>query len=79
MTAEDFLDSVCDALGREPGSLTRNDSPESVEEWDSLGHLAIIDVIDEKLGIDVGAEDMLDFQSIGQLLERLKSLNAFGD
>ncbi|HUT90262.1 MAG TPA: acyl carrier protein [Thermoguttaceae bacterium] len=79
MTVTQFLDVVCEALGREPGSLLLDDTPQSVEQWDSIGHLSIISTVDEALGVEVDDEEMRTFTSIRELTDRLIAKNAFED
>ncbi len=66
-------------LGRSPGSLSEADTPTSVEEWDSIGHLSIISVMDEALDVSINDEELRNFTSIRQLLERLRRRNALED
>ncbi|NQU26229.1 MAG: acyl carrier protein [Candidatus Nealsonbacteria bacterium] len=79
MKVEEFLNAVCEVLLRDPNTLSLDDTPNTVEEWDSVGHLSIIATIDEELGIPVDTEEMQNFRSIGELVERLKSKNALED
>ena len=78
MKTREFLDRVCEALGRSPGTLSEQDTPWTVEEWDSIGHLSIISTIDEVLDVSVNDEEMRNFTSIGQLLERLRARQRAG-
>ena len=79
MKTEEFLNALCDVLGREPNTLSLDDTPESVESWDSLGHLSIIGVVDEELGVSVADQEMRDFKSIRELVDRLRARNALED
>lgn len=76
MTTAEFLNEICDVLGRDPDSLTREDTPKTVKEWDSMGHLTIIATVDDLLEVSVEDEEMRNFQSIGELLDRLNSRSA---
>ena len=79
MKVKDLLDVVCEALGRDSGTLSVNDTPGTVEEWDSVGHLSIIAAIDEELGVPVDEEQMRNFSSIRELVDCLKARNALED
>jgi acyl carrier protein len=79
MKVEDFLNKICDALGKEPNTLTLDDTTETVEEWDSVGHLSIVAVMDEELGVAVDNEELLDFDSMQTLVDRLKVRGALED
>ncbi len=76
MKTEEFLNALCGALGRAPNSLSLEDTPQTVAEWDSIGHLTIIATVDELLGVPVQDERLREFTSIGELVEQLKSLEA---
>ena len=76
MRTNDFLNAICDALGRKPNSLSIDDTRETVEEWDSVGYLSIIATIDEELDVSVEEEGMRNFKSIRELIDRLKARDA---
>ena len=73
MTTEEFLNILCKVLGCPQGSLTLEDTPQSVEQWDSIGHLSVISVLHETFKISGDKRDLRSFQSIGELVDRLKS------
>ncbi|MFZ1936710.1 MAG: hypothetical protein WCB27_18135 [Thermoguttaceae bacterium] len=50
MKTNEFLDLICGALNRKPGTLALADTNKTVEQWDSLGHLMLITVV-SKLGV----------------------------
>ena len=79
MTTAEFLNEICDVLGRDPDSLSPEDTPKTIKEWDSMGHLSIIATIDDVLGVSVEDEEMRNFQSVGELLERLRLRGALED
>lgn len=73
MTTSDFLDAVCDALRRPPGTLMLDDTPQTVEEWDSVGHLSIIATVDAELGVETDTPELQMFSSLRQLVDALKA------
>ena len=79
MKVEKFLDLVCEALGVPANSLTLDDSPQTVPQWDSLGHLVIIATMERDLGVAPHDASLHNFTSIRQLVERLKALHALED
>ena len=78
-TVNEFLNEVCDSLGLDPGELKLADTPETVEEWDSVGHLSILSTVDEFLGVEIDSEEMQNFKSIQELVERLQAKGALSD
>ena len=79
VTTPQFLDAVCEALGREPGTLTLADTNKTVPQWDSLGHLSIITLIDGDLGISPDTEEFQNFTTLSGLVESLKAKGAIQD
>jgi acyl carrier protein len=79
MKSNEFIDALCGALGRPAGTLTMSDSRETIEEWDSIGHLAMISVIHESFEISEDVANLRSFQTIGELVEGLKSLQLLQD
>lgn len=76
MKIAEFLNLVCEGLGRAPDSLSLDDTRATVEEWDSIGHLAIISIIDEALHVPVDNDEMQSFGSLRELVERLQAKHA---
>ncbi|MFC2176625.1 acyl carrier protein [Bacteroidota bacterium] len=76
MKVNEFLDAICRALSREPGTLTLDDTNETVEEWDSLGHLAIISIVDSEFGVPPETEDLQTFTSLRELADVLVASGA---
>jgi acyl carrier protein len=75
----EFLDDLCAALGRDPGSLNLTDARADVPEWDSIGHLGILSAIDAELEVPVDDPDIRSFDTIGGLVDKLKGLGALED
>jgi acyl carrier protein len=74
MTTEEFLNELCSIFGRDEFSLSMSDTKESVLEWDSLGHLSIISLLHEKFPLTGDEEGLKDFDSIQELVVRLREL-----
>ena len=72
LTTEEILETVKTALelDRIP---SMEDSVESIEEWDSLGHLSMLVALDEKLnGKAAKLQELGSCQNITQLISILK-------
>jgi acyl carrier protein len=77
LKTSEFLNAVCEALELDTGSLTVQDTPETVPAWDSIGHLQIIGVIDAELNVQTDEDEELQrFASMGELVERLEARGA---
>ena len=78
MKTSDFLNVICESLGRAPNSLSLDDTPQTVQEWDSIGQLAIIASVDEIAG-GADSDDLRVFASIRQLADALKKRGILED
>ena len=79
MKVSEFLNLVCTALNRAPNSLTLDDTPQTVPEWDSVGHLSIIATIDRRLPYRMTTKDMRTYGSLADLVAKLKKHGAVED
>ena len=75
---QEFLDLIHEALEMEDDKLTLEDGVDTVEEWDSLGHLSIIAALDS-LGIDTEKDEYRSFDTIAKLVELVKMEGVIGD
>jgi acyl carrier protein len=78
MTRAAFMTTLEEILGVAQGQLQLTDTRESVPGWSSLTDVNILTVIFSELGIEA-EEDLLDYKSVGDLLDILDRLNAFSD
>ncbi|MEO6236997.1 MAG: hypothetical protein ABIQ52_08355 [Vicinamibacterales bacterium] len=76
MTKAAFVATLEEILGVGPGALQAGDTRETVPGWSSLIDVNILTVIFSDLGIEA-EEDLLDYKSVGDLLEVLDHLDAF--
>lgn len=79
MKTNELLDIVAAALGRNPGSVTLEDTPDTLEEWDSIGHLSIVSGLEQDAGITPDNDELTSFTSIKQLVETLKANGTLED
>jgi acyl carrier protein len=76
MTRTAFMTTLEEVLGVAPGGLQLTDTRQSVAGWSSLTDVTILTVIFSDLGIEA-EDDLLDYQTIGDLLAILDRRNAF--
>jgi acyl carrier protein len=78
MTSAAFLTTLEEILGVACGTLQLTDTRESVPGWSSLIDVNILTVIFSELGIEA-EEDLLEYKSIGELMDILERRSAFSD
>ena len=69
-----WLTNVLAVQGRE---LNLNDTRGSVAEWDSMGDLLLLSLLEEDHGIVVSADELAAFSSTKEILALLEKHNAF--
>lgn len=72
MTEEEFIEECCLALQVDRGSLDEESSPDTVENWDSMGWLSLIAMIDDKFNFVIEMKDLKDIKIIGDFVNLLK-------
>jgi acyl carrier protein len=78
MSRAAFLSTLEEILGVGQGQLRLTDTRETVPGWSSLTDVTILTVIFSELGIEA-EDDLLDYKSVGELLDVLDRHNAFSD
>jgi acyl carrier protein len=78
MTKDTFIATLEETLGVPPQSLRSTDTRDTVKGWSSLTDVTILTVIFSELGLEA-EEDLLDYKSVGELLEILDRRRAFAD
>lgn len=49
------------------GAIDRTTSPEVVERWDSLQHIALISRLERGFGITLTMDEMMEIRSVGDI------------
>ncbi len=60
-----------DMFDKPPASFNAETSPDSLSEWDSLGHIRLVAALEERFDLSIPPEDqveMLTFDLIGDVL-----------
>ena len=48
-----------------------------IPEWDSLAHVLLLSRIEEKFGVSLDADQALDIETVGDLMDILKELTGY--
>lgn len=49
------------------GPVTAATSPEEVERWDSLQHIALVQMLEVTFGIRLSMDEMMEIRSVGDI------------
>ena len=73
-TEQEIIGIIGNALKIDANNLTTESIPNDIEEWDSLGHLAILRDLDKFYGGKIaGIKEMAQADSVGGILQLLKN------
>ena len=67
-TVEDVVSRV---FGVDPGSLDESSSPESVEGWDSMGHLNLVAALEHDFNVSIDIGDVMEMVSVRRIKDIL--------
>ena len=67
-TLEEVVSGV---FGVEPQSLDEGSSPESVEGWDSMGHVNLVTALEQHFNVSIDIDDVMEMGSVGKIREIL--------
>ena len=69
---EKYNNAFCESFSIELSDLNNNLEYESIDEWDSVGHMGLIAEIEEAFNIQLEMDDVIDFGSYTKGKEILK-------
>jgi acyl carrier protein len=65
----EFLELTADALEVELSDLSFDTLLHELDEWDSIGQLSFIGLIDDKYSIDIDLEKLAECDSVSELFD----------
>lgn len=67
-TVEEVVSQV---FGVDPASLDASSSPESVDGWDSMGHLNLVAALEKRFSVSIDIGDAMEMVSVQRIREIL--------
>lgn len=65
---------IANSLGIPVDSVSDNLAIGDIEQWDSMGNMAIISALEESLGIEFPLDDLFELNSVDSIVEEIKKL-----
>ncbi len=72
MIAHEIFTLIKDTFPNSDITITQNTTANDVDEWDSLGHIMLIQAIEEKFKIEFDLDELLEFNQVGDIIEAVK-------
>ena len=69
MLKQEFLELTADALEVDVSDLSFDTKLHELDEWDSIGQLSFIGLVDDNFSIDIDVEKLTECDTISQLFD----------
>jgi len=76
MTVDKLRDCFARALGIAPERVTDNLAYNSIKEWDSVAHMALVVELETEFDVMFDTDDILGMSTVGKARETLTRLGA---
>ncbi|HEX8430640.1 MAG TPA: acyl carrier protein [Longimicrobium sp.] len=76
MNEQELIGLFAEALEVEESSLTPDTQIADVEEWNSIGWLTIMSLVDEQLGVQIESKAIRGFKSVREVIDYLTAKTA---
>lgn len=75
MTLEEQIKQIiAETLNIELSDVTPNLGINGIPEWNSMGNLAIMSALEEKLNVEIPMEDLFDLTTVQSIIEEIKNI-----
>lgn len=65
---------IAEALGVDVALITPDLGINDIPEWNSMGNMAIIAALEEKLEVEIPLEDLFELTNVESILKEIKNL-----
>ena len=72
MTETDIRAVFAEVFGIDPATVTETSSPETVDKWDSFGHMRLVMSVEARFGVILEMDQVLEIDSYGALCRLLR-------
>lgn len=75
MTFEEQIKQIiAETLNIELSDVTPDLGINGIPEWNSMGNLAIMSALEEKLNVEIPMEDLFDLTTVQSIIEEIKNI-----
>jgi acyl carrier protein len=75
MDTQELINLFAESIEAEPSTLTPGTIISEVPDWNSLGWLTIMSLLDERYAIQLTAPQIRNFKTVNDVVEAVKMLN----
>lgn len=66
--SSDLSEMMSDLFDVDPDDVNLETSPDTIESWDSIGHIRLIASIEEKYGLSIPPEEQIEMLNVDLIL-----------
>lgn len=74
-TFERIREIIAETINVSPETITESLAIGDIEQWDSMGNMAIIAAIEEQMGIEFPIEDLFELNSVQSIIEEIDKIS----
>lgn len=78
MTDSEITALLAEALEVDESALTPDAEIASIEEWNSLGWLSVMSLLDERFDVSLSASAIRSMRTVGDVIDHVRSKTAVG-
>lgn len=78
MTDTEIIELLAEALEVEPSTLTPDTAIADVEEWNSLGWLSVMSLLDERFDVSLSAAQIRSMRTVADVLQHVRAKTVAG-
>lgn len=71
---EQIMQTIAEALDVDLSVITPELGINDIPEWNSMGNLAIIAALEEKIGVEIPMEDLFDLTNVKSIIDEVNNL-----
>ena len=76
MTDSEIIALLAEALEVDESALTPDTEISSIEEWNSLGWLSVMSLLDERFDVSLSASEIRAMRTVSDVVEHVRSKSA---
>ena len=60
------------AFDIDPHVITMDTGPDEVEKWDSMGHVSLVNCLEDAFGVNFDVDDLMEMESVREIVRIIK-------
>ena len=75
MELRKLIETIADTLNVKPSMLNESTGPGEIEAWDSLGHLTVLNAVEEEAGMTFDIDQVLQIETVKDIFEIINGVS----